>query len=641
MRVSRRASFGTLFVLLAMLALSVSACSNPLDGPSIRSDASLSALTVDSGTLKPDFSPTTLFYTLDLAYEVSKLTVTGTATQLISTVTNPTAETSLTAGTTQVLEISVVAADQKTTMVYEVSVTRAAAPVTVTPPDPTDASLKALTVITGTLSPAFDPLVTDYTVSLPYTVTKFSATGVASNSAASVTNPPFTSKLVSGATQTFEVTVLAADQKTTKVYRIVVTVDPRPAMLSGISVSFGALSPALSPAFSPDVHDYQVTVVNSVTSVTVTGTASDSRDSVTGPDVLAGLIIGQPQVSTLTVSGYNASSDYRVTVTKSDLAVLPTVLNVSLTGDDASLFKLELANGTSAQPRVQNSPSSWTIDLAGGTQDLAVNAFIDRNANSVRDIDELRVCSWYTLTEGQTLSETIQLGKTVLSMLVTGDTSIFTHPMYINNRNGSGSSSPVVAAISAPSMVVYGDLMATFGSTGYLSVFDDLNDNQQYDRYEPIISTAEVTWNYEAAVTASLTLMANPPQVLGAGKRVEIGAGASQFYPQDMVHYRFIFRGDRNDYVFVLPTGLGTDGSFITCYQCEVDPPRSDWHSGDHLWSLLLLAYGNDDSKLTEAINNYDQQLVAWKQNVKDVVTYLESVKGLTIYGKELLPSDW
>ena len=329
MRISSIAPLSALFVLLAL-----GGCKDPVSNLSIKSDASLSAITLDAGVLRPTFSPTTLYYTVDLANDLSQLTVTGTATQSVATVTNPSSPAVFAAGNTRVLEISVLAADQKTTMVYQISVTRAALPPVVVPLDPTDASLKSLTLYTGKLTPAFDPLVTDYSVSLPYSVSKFSATGVATQSGAVVTNPPFQNSLTAGASVSLEVSVLAADQKTTKVYRIAVN---RANVLGGITVSAGMLN----PAFSSSVYDYQVTVPTSVTSVTVTGTPSNSGGTVTGPDVLTGLVVGQPQVSTLTLSSSGTFTEYRVSVTRSDQLTLgQTTLEAALSGDDVSLFKL-------------------------------------------------------------------------------------------------------------------------------------------------------------------------------------------------------------------------------------------------------------------------------------------------------------
>lgn len=40
-------------------------------------------------------------------------------------------------------------------------------------------------------------------------------------------------------------------------------------------------------------------------------------------------------------------------------------------------------------------------------------------------------------------------------------------------------------------------------------------------------------------------------------------------------------------------------------------------------------------------MTNYFQQLVEFKQNIKDVVSYLEVTKGFTVYGKETLPAGW
>jgi len=40
-------------------------------------------------------------------------------------------------------------------------------------------------------------------------------------------------------------------------------------------------------------------------------------------------------------------------------------------------------------------------------------------------------------------------------------------------------------------------------------------------------------------------------------------------------------------------------------------------------------------------MDNSMAQLPEWKQNIKDLVKYLEGTRGLKVYGKEILPSGW
>ncbi len=105
----------------------------PTRTPALSSDASLSGLTLSSGTLA--FSPGTLRYSVEVANEVASLVVTPTASDGGASVTvnggPPGAAVALGAGET-VVTVLVTAADGTTVRTYEVTVTRAAAPSSLT-----------------------------------------------------------------------------------------------------------------------------------------------------------------------------------------------------------------------------------------------------------------------------------------------------------------------------------------------------------------------------------------------------------------------------------------------------------------------------------------------------------------------------
>lgn len=320
-----------------------------------------------------------------------------------------------------------------------------------------------------------------------------------------------------------------------------------------------------------------------------------------------------------------------------------TSLSMTLTGDDSSLFKLSLDSYgiTTSSAIVQSSPAIWNVDFTEDSKDVIVNAFIDADNDNELDQTELRTGSRFTLTKNITNTYSITIGKSVINVTVSGNPAIFTHPMLVHNGTQSGSSSKVVASFQSGAIVTYGNLTGAYGASGNLSAFDDLNNNNLYDYNEPTISTETVFWEYAPTKDVAITLRVTAPQILPDGEKIEMGIGANTYYPEDLLHYRFVFDTNRNKIIFVIPVGAGTDGAFITCYQCETNPPRSDWHSGDHLWKLFTLVYAGNLEMRSSVMTNYSQQLVEFKQNIKDAVTYLETVKGFTVYGKETLPSNW
>ena len=118
--------------------------------------------------------------------------------------------------------------------------------------------------------------------------------------------------------------------------------------------------------------------------------------------------------------------------------------------------------------------------------------------------------------------------------------------------------------------------------------------------------------------------------------RVEFAVDLTDIYPADIRHYRFMLDPNSGLLEFLIPVGVGTDGAFMKCYNCEIDPPRASWHSGDHLWNLFTLIYGKIAPERLRVMDNWQVQTAEWRQNLKDVIDYLEKVKGFTVYGKEL-----
>ncbi|MCL2289939.1 MAG: cadherin-like beta sandwich domain-containing protein, partial [Bacteroidetes bacterium] len=117
--------------------------------------ATLSNLTVSTGTLSPVFSSTQYIYTVDVPYSVTSLTLAAVATDINATVAGDGVKT-LTTGFNLAV-ITVTAEDGVTTLTYMVLINRAYNNV---------ATLSNLTVSEGTLTPAFSSTVYNYSVTV-------------------------------------------------------------------------------------------------------------------------------------------------------------------------------------------------------------------------------------------------------------------------------------------------------------------------------------------------------------------------------------------------------------------------------------------------------------------------------------------
>jgi uncharacterized protein (TIGR02145 family) len=150
---------------------------------------------------------------VNVAYGVSSISVTGTATNSKATVTGNTSNYALAVGDNAIK--LTVTAPNCTTQEYTVTVVRAAAS--------SDANLKSITLSAGAgvLSPAFHADSTAYTVNVGYSVSSISVTGAANHSAATVVGNVTDTALAVG-NNTIKVTVTAEDGTTTKTYTVTV-----------------------------------------------------------------------------------------------------------------------------------------------------------------------------------------------------------------------------------------------------------------------------------------------------------------------------------------------------------------------------------------------------------------------------------
>ena len=146
----------------------------------LSTDNSLSGIAVNGVTISPAFSPSTVNYTAEVPFEVSKLNISATASDPKAkvSISNP----SLVANGTTKVTITVTA-ENGAKKKYTISVKRAKDPNYI--PSANNA-LSAITVDGFLLSPVFNTETTNYVVWLPYETTSVRVSGTPSDSKASV-----------------------------------------------------------------------------------------------------------------------------------------------------------------------------------------------------------------------------------------------------------------------------------------------------------------------------------------------------------------------------------------------------------------------------------------------------------------------
>jgi gliding motility-associated-like protein len=330
--------------------------------------ATLSKLTISSGTLTPAFVTGTTSYT-DVAHSVSSIafraiTTDPLATETINGAAVPEGTVSyyvpLNAGVNNI-KIVVTAQDGVTTETYTVAVTRL----------PNIVTLSKLTVSNGTLSPAFATGTTSYTDV---------AHSVSSIAFRATTTDPLATETINGTavpegtistyiplsvgSNTINIVVTAQDGVTQNNYTIAVTRLPNIATLSKLTTSSGTLS----PAFATGTTSY-TNVAHSVSSIAFRATTTDplATETINGTAVPEGTVsyyvplnAGVNTISIVVTAQDGITQDtYTVAVTR-----LPEV---------ATLSKLTVSSGT-LTPVFATATTSYTDNVANTVSSIAFRA---------------------------------------------------------------------------------------------------------------------------------------------------------------------------------------------------------------------------------------------------------------------------
>jgi hypothetical protein len=163
------------------------------------------------------------------------------------------------------------------------------------------------------------------------------------------------------------------------------------ATLSGITVSAGTLS----PAFAAATYSYTVNVANSVSSISVTGTANHSAATVTGNVNNQALSVGSNPV-TLSVRAENgATQSYTVTVVRA----------ATTASSDATLSGITVSAGT-LSPTFAAATYSYTVNVANSVSSISVTGAANHSAATVT---------------GNVSSKSLAVGNNSVTLVVTAE----------------------------------------------------------------------------------------------------------------------------------------------------------------------------------------------------------------------------
>ncbi|MEK3910176.1 cadherin-like beta sandwich domain-containing protein [Paenibacillus sp. FSL H7-0331] len=387
------------------------------------SNADLSNLIVDQGTLTPVFESGTISYTNDVAHPVSSLNVTPIIADSTATLkVNGTAATSgspvnlpITVGS-NTITIVVTAQDGTTQKIYTVLVNRAAS---------SNADLSNLIVDQGTLTPAFESGIISYKDDVAYPVSSLNVTPTIADSTAALkvngnteTNGKAVTVPLNIGTNTITVEVTAQDNSK-KSYTITVTraAPSNNADLSNLVLDQGTLS----PVFASGIISYTNDVAYPVSSLNVTPTIADNTAvlKVNGNTVTSGsgvtipLNVGANTITVEVTAQDNSTKTYTVTV------------NRAAPSNNADLSDLILDQG-SLSPAFASGIISYTNDVGYLVSSLNVTPTIADNKATLK-------VNGNEATSGNAVTVPLNVGANTVMVVVTAqDNSTRTYTVTVN-----------------------------------------------------------------------------------------------------------------------------------------------------------------------------------------------------------------
>ena len=345
----------------------------------LSSDNNLKTLTVTSGSLDPAFTPARLTYAVDVASNVSEVTVSASksdpgAVIQMGSVSFPAGTVSGQAnfqlrdpGTSTPLPIDVIApnGDKKT---YTITVNRAALS--------SDNNLRTLTVDSGALSPKFAAKTLAYTVEVASKISEVTVSakksdpdaviqmGAVSIPAGTVSGQANFELGAAGTSTSISIDVTAPNGNK-KTYTITVNrLLSSDNNLKALTVTPGPLD----PTFVSNQQDYTLNVATDITQVTVTATKSD-------PDAIISGNVPNEGVATIPLDGPGTSKAISINVAapNGNIKTYVITVNRAAPSSDNNLSALTITGG-SLTPAFTSDGVTYTVDVAATEASVTVAA---------------------------------------------------------------------------------------------------------------------------------------------------------------------------------------------------------------------------------------------------------------------------
>ncbi|MEX5213344.1 MAG: cadherin-like beta sandwich domain-containing protein [Nitrospiraceae bacterium] len=416
------------------------------------SNANLSSLTVNQGTLSPSFNPGIFGYTVNVGNSVTSINVTATvqdpAASLQINNSSATSGQPFTVGGLVVGAngINIVVTPQSgPPQLYTVTVNRAA-------PTSGNSNLGSLAVSPGTLQPPFNPNTNNYNVSVSNATTSVVVTATTQDGSATMTinnqavqsGQAFTvgNLQVGNNTVTIRVTAPAGNAE-----NYVVTVNRAAPPSSNANLSNLTVSPgSLSPGFSQSTLNYNVSLPFANSSINVTPTAASGSSTITvnGQGVNSG---GTVTVSNLVVG--NNVIIVRVTAQAGNLRDYVITVNRAAASSNANLSNLTVSPG-SLSPGFNPSTQNYNVSLLFANSSINVTPTAASGTSTIT-VNGQGVSSGGTVTVGN-----LQVGNNTVTVRVTAQAGNSQNYVITVNRAGLSS-----LALSA------GALSPSFSSSGF------------------------------------------------------------------------------------------------------------------------------------------------------------------------------
>ncbi|MBE5818334.1 MAG: cadherin-like beta sandwich domain-containing protein, partial [Clostridiales bacterium] len=316
-------------------------------------DNTLKGLTTDKGQLSPAFSSFVVDYTINVPYEIDKITLAPVANHATATLSSDYTNKALAVGN-NTIEITVTAQDG-TPKVYTVTVIRAEAS--------TDATLKELGLSTGTLSPVFNSATTEYTVTVPYNVESITFTPVANHSFAILSGEYNNVVLTEGVAKDVVIKVTAQAGGEPKEYKVTVTRQKcTDNTLKGLTTDKGQLS----PAFSSSVVDYTINVPYEIDKITLTPVANHATATLSSDYTNKALAVGNNTIEIIVKAQDGTEKKYTVTVVRAEAST------------DATLKELGVSEGT-LSPKFNSATEKYTVNVPYKVSTITITAKVNHS----------------------------------------------------------------------------------------------------------------------------------------------------------------------------------------------------------------------------------------------------------------------